>query len=214
MSDQPPDRRPVQPLNQPLGGSHTITTTDGRRQTWRQYGWIDDHGRMYDLYEPSPRTYQVTSYSPLWVLVENEPTPGDPEPTTGAPFGDYGLTTEQDIRADALAAASRIGRDWTVEQLINIAEELAGWIRTGNRDIATHDPDGACCDSSSTTEASDDPLPPPFGSWDRQAVEALIQERADAGDDRANDVQGLLRHFELRGRMLRRAASGKAADAH
>ena len=75
MTDRKPaDRRPVQPLSQ-TATTMTTRTADSWRQIWRQYGWIDNEGRMYDLTEPSPRTYAVASYSPLWVLVDNEPTP-------------------------------------------------------------------------------------------------------------------------------------------
>lgn len=75
----PPDRRPSQPLSRP-SGTRQITYADGRRQLWRQYGWIDHLGRMYDLSE-NPRHYRVASYRPLWVLVDNEPDYLDePEP--------------------------------------------------------------------------------------------------------------------------------------
>lgn len=70
MSIKPPDRRPRQRLSEPAA-TELVTHTLDRTQRWRQYGWIDQHGYMYDLSE-NPADYQVPSYSPLWVLVDNE----------------------------------------------------------------------------------------------------------------------------------------------
>lgn len=66
---EPPNRRPCQPHS--TSGVEMVTHTLEGTQRWRQLGWIDHLGRMYDFSE-NPRQYRVASYSPLWILVDNE----------------------------------------------------------------------------------------------------------------------------------------------
>jgi hypothetical protein len=133
---QPPDRRPTQPLHQP-GDQMVVRTNDGKRQIWREYGWIDHQGRMYDLYEPSPRAYQAPSYSPLWVLVDVEQVEDEPAELEAVAGG---LEPDQQIRVEALDTAALIalagGRSAMVDDVLDLADGLADWIRTGTREVA------------------------------------------------------------------------------
>lgn len=62
--------RPNQP--QSASGPTMVTHTVDAVQTWRQVGWHGQTGDFYALHEdPSPT--EPGSFSPLWLLIENEP---------------------------------------------------------------------------------------------------------------------------------------------
>lgn len=66
----PPDHRPYRPAH--LTANERTTRTDTHRQTWRQIGWHGQSGAFYTIGE-DPTQYESASFSPLWLLVENEP---------------------------------------------------------------------------------------------------------------------------------------------
>jgi hypothetical protein len=47
------------------------TYAENKRQVWRQVGWHGQSGAFYSLSE-DPKPHEPGSYSPLWVLIENE----------------------------------------------------------------------------------------------------------------------------------------------
>ncbi len=62
-------QRPIQLLHEP--GPEMRTITKDRVQRWRQYGWIGQSGALYALHEDPSKT-EPGSFSPLWMLDENE----------------------------------------------------------------------------------------------------------------------------------------------
>ncbi len=57
---------------QHANGPMMYTKTAEADQTWRQVGWHGQTGDFYSLDEdPSPT--EPGSFSPLWLLIENEP---------------------------------------------------------------------------------------------------------------------------------------------
>jgi hypothetical protein len=72
--EDPPNVRPHHPACEP--GDERITHTfdaDGtNRQIWRQVGWHGQSGAFYALPE-DPSRYEPGSFSPLWLLVDDEP---------------------------------------------------------------------------------------------------------------------------------------------
>ena len=59
------------------GGLERVTftgPTGERRQLWRQVGWLGQTGRVYELDKP-PYGIEPGSFSPLWVLIDDDLTP-------------------------------------------------------------------------------------------------------------------------------------------
>ncbi len=80
MSDKAPDTRPYR--SQSAIGEVRVTDTLESRQVWRQVGWHGQTGAFYSLDEdPSP--YERGSYSPLWLLIEDETPPSPRDPSEG-----------------------------------------------------------------------------------------------------------------------------------
>lgn len=75
---RPPDTRPYQPQHESAGRMLTEMTDHGehRRQEWQQVGWHGQSGAFYSLAE-DPSKWERGSFSPLWLLVENEPVPAE-----------------------------------------------------------------------------------------------------------------------------------------
>lgn len=67
----PKDRRPYRRASEG-GGSEMRTVTLDSNQTWRQIGWHGQSGAFYALDE-KPSDHELGSWSPLWILVDNEP---------------------------------------------------------------------------------------------------------------------------------------------
>lgn len=68
----PPNVRPYHPAHLPGDERVTFTLDTDQRQTWRQIGWHGQSGAFYALGE-DPSRHEPGSFSPLWLLVENEP---------------------------------------------------------------------------------------------------------------------------------------------
>lgn len=66
----PPDVRPYRTQHEP--GDERVTHTMSSRQIWRQIGWHGQSGAFYSLAE-DPSRYERGSFSPLWLLVDDEP---------------------------------------------------------------------------------------------------------------------------------------------
>ena len=71
QTSPPEDRRPYRRASE-SGGSEMRTHTLDRDQLWRQIGWHGQTGAFYALDE-KPADHEPGSYSPLWILVDNEP---------------------------------------------------------------------------------------------------------------------------------------------
>lgn len=71
-SPKPPpvDRRPYR--GQHETGTEMRTVTASADQVWRQIGWHGQSGAFYSLGE-DPSFHEPGSFSPLWLLVDNEP---------------------------------------------------------------------------------------------------------------------------------------------
>ena len=63
-------KRPNWPASK--ASSERVTHTLEGRQTWRQVGWHGQTGAFYALDE-KPSLTESGSFSPLWILVEDEP---------------------------------------------------------------------------------------------------------------------------------------------
>lgn len=67
----PTDTRPYRRASE-SGGSEMRTHTLEANQLWRQIGWHGQTGAFYALDE-KPSDHEPGSWSPLWILVDNEP---------------------------------------------------------------------------------------------------------------------------------------------
>lgn len=65
----------TRPYREPWAFGDKLTiTTDERVMTFKQIGWHGQTGAFYSLDE-DPSFHEPGSFSPLWVLVHNEPSP-------------------------------------------------------------------------------------------------------------------------------------------
>lgn len=69
MITKAPDTRPYR--SQSATGELRVTHTLESRQVWRQVGWHGQTGAFYSLDE-DPRKHEPGSFSPLWLLIEDE----------------------------------------------------------------------------------------------------------------------------------------------
>lgn len=67
----PANRRPYRPASE-TGAEQRTTTSDGYVQRWRQIGWHGQTGAFYALDE-RPADHEPGGWSPLWLLVDNDP---------------------------------------------------------------------------------------------------------------------------------------------
>ncbi|MGA4875837.1 hypothetical protein [Streptomyces lydicamycinicus] len=67
----PHDTRPYRRASEATGSEMRTHTLD-REQRWSQIGWHGQTGAFYALDE-KPAHHEPGSYSPLWILVDNDP---------------------------------------------------------------------------------------------------------------------------------------------